>query len=109
MKMEGGHSRPPGSGKKADVPYESPIRWFSSVPSVVKDLPSGTMKKMPVASSPGLCADCQFMRQIQSDRGSVFYFCERSKTDPKFPKYPTLPVLRCSGYEAISAGLEEKS
>jgi hypothetical protein len=47
----------------------------------------------------GLCADCRFMRRIESDRGSTFYLCERSATDPSFPKYPRLPVLRCIGYE----------
>jgi len=48
----------------------------------------------------GLCAKCRHSRQIKSDRGSVFYLCQRSLTDPAFPKYPRLPVLRCSGFEA---------
>jgi hypothetical protein len=27
--------------------------------------------------------------------------CERSKAEPeRFPKYPNLPVLRCTGFEA---------
>jgi hypothetical protein len=47
----------------------------------------------------GLCADCRFIRVVQSARGSKFYFCERSATDPTFPKYPRLPVLLCRGYE----------
>ncbi len=47
----------------------------------------------------GLCADCRFMRPIESDRGSAFYLCERSATDARFPKYPRLPVLRCAGYD----------
>jgi hypothetical protein len=47
----------------------------------------------------GLCADCLHMRQIKSDRGSLFYMCQLSATDEKFPKYPRLPVLRCSGYQ----------
>jgi hypothetical protein len=47
----------------------------------------------------GLCVTCQFSRVIVSDRGSRFYFCERSKTDPRFPKYPPLPVVACLGYE----------
>lgn len=47
----------------------------------------------------GLCLRCQYRRVIVSDRGSRFYFCERSKTDPRFPKYPPLPVLACAGYE----------
>lgn len=46
----------------------------------------------------GLCADCRFRRTITSDRGSHFYQCERSHTDPTFPKYPRLPVLQCKGY-----------
>jgi hypothetical protein len=25
--------------------------------------------------------------------------CERSLTDPSFPRYPRLPVLECRGYE----------
>jgi hypothetical protein len=47
----------------------------------------------------GLCADCRFMRLVESDRGSTFYLCERSAGDPGFPKYPRLPVLQCRGYE----------
>jgi hypothetical protein len=47
----------------------------------------------------GLCLTCRFSRVILSDRGSRFYFCERSKSDPRFPKYPPLPVLACAGYE----------
>src|ERR1700733_6562552 len=42
------------------------------------------------------------MRQITSDRGSVFYQCLRSATDPSFPKYPRLPVVRCGGYEPLT-------
>ena len=51
----------------------------------------------------GLCADCRFMRLIESARGSTFYLCERSAADARFPKYPRLPVLRCAGYELLSA------
>jgi hypothetical protein len=47
----------------------------------------------------GLCATCRFMRTMESDRGSTFYLCQLSATDPNFPKYPRLPVLRCSGYQ----------
>jgi hypothetical protein len=50
----------------------------------------------------GLCASCEFMQRIESDRGSIFFYCERSKTDPQFPKYPRLPVLHCSGYVEVS-------
>jgi hypothetical protein len=47
----------------------------------------------------GLCADCVHLRLIASPRGSTFYFCELSKSDPLFPKYPRLPVRACAGYQ----------
>lgn len=47
----------------------------------------------------GLCLECRFAQVVESERGSVFYLCQRSRTDPAFPKYPALPVVRCSGYE----------
>jgi hypothetical protein len=39
------------------------------------------------------------MRRVESDRGSVFYRCALPDTDPRFAKYPRLPVLQCDGYK----------
>jgi len=50
----------------------------------------------------GLCGNCRHARPIQSDRGSRFWLCERSRTDPAFPKFPPLPVRTCGGYEPES-------
>lgn len=47
----------------------------------------------------GLCFVCRQARRIRSNRGSVFYFCERSQTDPRFEKYPRLPVISCRGFD----------
>jgi hypothetical protein len=47
----------------------------------------------------GLCATCRHARVIAGAR-STFYLCGRSSVDPRFPRYPPLPVLRCAGYEA---------
>ena len=46
----------------------------------------------------GLCFHCKHAKVIDSDRGSRFYLCQVSATDPRFPKYPRLPVVLCSGY-----------
>ena len=46
----------------------------------------------------GLCASCSYVRRIVSDRGSAFYLCGRSATDPSYAKYPRLPVKECRGY-----------
>jgi len=40
------------------------------------------------------------MKEIRSDRGSVFIMCMRSFKEPEYLKYPRLPVLRCQGFEA---------
>jgi len=49
--------------------------------------------------SVGLCAACSHAKIIRSDRASLFYLCKVSADDPRFPKYPRLPVLSCAGYE----------
>ncbi len=46
----------------------------------------------------GLCSDCEHARRVTSARGSVFFLCAMHDRDPRFAKYPRLPVLRCSGY-----------
>jgi hypothetical protein len=53
--------------------------------------------------APGLCGTCAHARVIISGKGSIFFLCRRSLTDPSFPKYPPLPVLVCRGYEEASA------
>lgn len=49
----------------------------------------------------GLCSDCIHMREVRSDRGATFHRCALSDTDPRFPKYPRLPVLSCSGHQPV--------
>ena len=51
------------------------------------------------ANAPGLCADCVHARRLESAKGSQFLLCQLSQSDPRFPKYPRLPVLNCSGYK----------
>lgn len=47
---------------------------------------------------PGLCGRCKHARRIESAKGSVFWQCTLAKTDPRFRKYPPLPVLECPGF-----------
>ncbi len=48
---------------------------------------------------PGLCAACLHLRIAASPR-SVFVRCGLSETDPRFPRYPPLPVRVCPGFRA---------
>ncbi|PYN82092.1 MAG: hypothetical protein DMD96_08675 [Candidatus Rokuibacteriota bacterium] len=47
----------------------------------------------------GLCATCRHANQVTSAKRSTFVRCGLSVTDPRFPKYPRLPVSRCEGFE----------
>jgi hypothetical protein len=49
----------------------------------------------------GLCASCRHVIVITSDRGSTFVQCGLAKTDPRFKKYPPLPVIACAGHDKI--------
>jgi hypothetical protein len=50
----------------------------------------------------GLCDDCAHAKRITSSRDSEFILCLKSKDDSRFPKYPRLPVVVCSGYESVT-------
>jgi hypothetical protein len=56
--------------------------------------------KLGNASDPdvGLCATCRRVQRVSSDRGSTFYLCRLSLVDPRYARYPRLPVLVCQGY-----------
>jgi hypothetical protein len=48
----------------------------------------------------GLCSRCLHVQVVVSARGSRFYLCRLSLTDPSFPRYPRIPVLTCAGFAA---------
>ena len=53
-------------------------------------------------AEPGLCGSCVACRVVQTGR-STFYLCERSRTDPRYRRYPVIPVCSCAGFEAAAA------
>lgn len=57
----------------------------------------------PARAGAGLCETCTHHRLVPNTRGSVFWLCERSRTEPAYPRYPRLPVLECGGYERREA------
>jgi len=54
---------------------------------------------MNAPASAGLCASCRHARALTSAAGSRFYQCLLSEKDPRFAKWPRLPVLSCAGHE----------
>lgn len=46
---------------------------------------------------PGLCGRCAECRVVRTGR-STFYLCERSRTDPRYRRYPVIPVRQCAGF-----------
>jgi hypothetical protein len=61
--------------------------------------PPALVEMLPRTGTVGLCATCAFSRVIQNRRGSRFWLCVRSETDPSYPKYPPLPVVACRGFQ----------
>jgi hypothetical protein len=53
------------------------------------------LARLPVPA--GLCARCAHLQLLSSPR-SVFVRCGLAATDPRFPRYPALPVTACAGY-----------
>ena len=51
------------------------------------------------AADVGLCADCRHARVQRTARGSAFWRCLRAEEDPRFVRYPALPVRTCRGHE----------
>jgi hypothetical protein len=50
-----------------------------------------------LGTSTGLCATCVH-RDIKASARSVFLRCKLADVDPRFPRYPPLPVLGCPGW-----------
>jgi hypothetical protein len=46
----------------------------------------------------GLCFTCRHS-QIVPSRHARYWLCRLAAVDPRFDKYPRLPVVACSGYE----------
>lgn len=47
----------------------------------------------------GLCDSCRHQQLICNTRGSTFSLCLLSRSDPRYRKYPRVPVLECRGHE----------
>lgn len=43
------------------------------------------------------------MRPVVTDRGARFVLCGKSAADPRFPRYPVIPVLACRGFAPAPA------
>jgi len=52
----------------------------------------------------GLCASCVHHRWIVSGRGSRFLFCDYSKHNSAWAKYPPLPVFECAVHRFSDGG-----
>lgn len=48
----------------------------------------------------GLCASCAYAIRQEGTRGASFWRCLRAEDDPRYRRYPPLPVRECPGHEA---------
>ena len=59
------------------------------------------------AAAAGLCARYRHGRVVVAARGSTFSLCALSASDPRFAKYPRLPVVRCAGFTRRDGGEDD--
>ena len=83
-----------GPGRQPEVVNSSLTHGVQDIASLFFDLMTDRDD-----SHVGLCATCNWVRIVTNRRGSVFYRCLRADTDPRFLRYPPLPVQSCPGYE----------
>ena len=57
----------------------------------------------------GLCAGCRWGRFFRSGRDATYVSCERSRTEPEYPRFPAIPVVRCPGFVIRSTGFEPRA
>lgn len=53
-----------------------------------------------LSTPPGLCASCGHLKLLASRR-SVFVRCGLAEEDPRFLRYPALPVVACPGWRPV--------
>ena len=46
----------------------------------------------------GQCVTCRYGQAQRSAKGSIFWRCTLADGDPRFAKYPPLPVVGCAGF-----------
>lgn len=51
-----------------------------------------------VLAMAGLCAECGHVLVRPTHKGTIYLRCGLAATDPRFPRYPRLPVLQCDGF-----------
>jgi hypothetical protein len=85
-----------GTGREPEIVHGGLAHGLQDIASFFFDL----MTEPAV----GLCATCRWVRIVTNRRGSEFYRCLRADTDPRFVRYPPLPVLSCPGYDRIDGG-----
>jgi len=45
-----------------------------------------------------MCDRCVHQQRVATSR-STYSLCLRSRADPRYAKYPPIPVIRCAGYQ----------
>jgi len=55
-----------------------------------------------------LCITCRHAKRLTSPSGSVFLLCLRAESDKHFRRYPSLPVVKCAGYDSVGDAASKK-
>ncbi|HKC26613.1 MAG TPA: hypothetical protein VKB75_01255, partial [Jatrophihabitans sp.] len=92
----------PGSGWLwAGLAAVGAVIWHRRRPSAGH---AGAVDDATLPANAGLCGQCVHALLRPTNRGTVYLRCGLAATDPRFPKYPRLPMLECAGFTVMSTG-----
>lgn len=82
----------------ADLPPVMPVTDEGCLcPDCLKKEISGLL------AAAGLCAACAHARRLKTKGGSTLYLCGLAAADPRFRKFPRLPVSECAGFASLKS------
>jgi hypothetical protein len=59
-------------------------------------------------SQVGLCAQCRHAQRVPAPR-TTYWLCRLAAVDPRFERYPRLPIRECVGHEPADPVQIERS
>jgi propionyl-CoA synthetase len=80
-----------GAGSPAEPP--------GAVPGQPSPGPSDDLAWRKLGAEPGLCGACRHAKLNETRRGTAYVRCTRAGWDARLPRYPTLPVVDCTGFQ----------
>lgn len=76
--------------------------WCEDLPTVMPVTDEGCLcpgcLRQEVEARVGLCGSCAHAKRLTTKGGGAVFQCGRAADDPRFARYPRLPMVACAGH-----------